>query len=361
MTARITNTAGSPIKGRGTSSNPDGRYEAWTREPICDDPAFGAPRDEKPITWVTRQAARSIVTRNDSPDIPFERSLNPFAGCEHGCIYCYARPSHAYLGLSPGIDFETRIVAKTNAAELLAAELSAPGYVCKPITVGGNTDPYQPAERALRITRSVIEVLSACSHPFSIITKSALIERDIDLMAPMAQQGLVHACVSITNWDPELARKLEPRASAPFRRMQAIRRLSSAGIAVTVMVAPVIPFITDRHIEEILERARDAGATSAGYVLLRLPLEVAPLFRDWLDTHYPLKARHVMSLMQQMHGGKDYDARWGMRQRGAGPFAQLIAQRFEIACKRLGLGARESRLDTTRFTPPWAATQLKLF
>lgn len=361
MTARVSPNTGQPIKGRGTSSNPDGRYEAWTREPDHEAFALDRPDIEKPVTWITRQSARSIITHNDSPDIPFERSLNPFAGCEHGCIYCYARPSHAYLGLSPGVDFETRIFAKTNAAELLASELSARGYACKPITIGGNTDPYQPAERELRITRSVIEVLSACSHPFSIITKNALIERDIDLMAPMARKGLTHACVSITNWDITLARKLEPRASAPFRRMQTISRLAGAGIPVTVMVAPVIPFITDPHFEEILERARDAGATSAGYVLLRLPLEVAPLFREWLDVHYPLKARHVMSLMQQMRGGRDYDARWGMRQRGMGPFAQLIAQRFELACKRLGLGARESRLDTSQFTPPWAAAQLKLF
>lgn len=368
MAAQHAMAAQNAIKGRGATFSPPVRFDAWTRERACDEPTgtagqgAGEEPGAKPVTFVTRRAARSIISRNDSPDIPFEQSINPYQGCEHGCIYCYARPSHAYLGLSPGLDFETRIFAKTNAAELLRRELAAPGYVCKPITLGGNTDPYQPAERELRVTRSVIEVLAACSHPFSVITKSALIERDIDLMAPMARAGLVQACVSVTNRDADLARRLEPRASAPHRRIESIRRLADAGIPVAVMVAPVIPFITDCHLEEILQSAREAGATSAGYVLLRLPLEVGPLFRQWLQAHYPLKARHVMSLVQQMRGGRDYDTRWGVRQRGVGPLADVIEKRFAIACRRLGLDRPRLRADTGRFVPPRGdAAQMALF
>jgi DNA repair photolyase len=276
---------------------------------------------------------------------------------------CFARPTHAYLGLSPGLDFETRIFAKTNAAELLRGELAARSYRCSPIAIGVNTDAYQPAERELRITRSVIEVLAGCEHPFSLITKNALIERDIDLVAPAAAKRLARAAVSVTNLDAALARKLEPRCSAPYRRLEAIRRLADAGIPVCVMVAPIIPFITDRHMEEILGRAKEAGATSAGYVVLRLPHELAPLFKEWLATHYPLKAEHVMSLVRQMSGGKDYDSRFGVRQSGAGEFAALIAKRFEGACKRLGLNADDWRepLDTTRFRPPRTGPQLDLF
>jgi DNA repair photolyase len=265
---------------------------------------------------------------------------------------CYARPAHAYVGLSPGIDFETRIFAKPNAAELLVRELGAPGYVCRNIQIGGNTDPYQQAERELKITRSVIEVLARHQHPFSIITKNALIERDIDLMAPMAAKGLVRAYVSVTNWDPDLARKLEPRASAPWRRIEAIRRLAAAGIPTGVMVAPIIPFVTDRFMEEVLERASEAGASGAGYVLLRLPHEIEPLWEAWLAAHYPLKAKHVMSLVRQTRGGKAYDSRWGVRQRGTGAFADLIEQRFRRACERLGLDRPRPALDTSRFTPP---------
>ncbi len=350
-----------PVKGRGAPSNLEGRYERWQRTAEDD----GWPDDDQaPLrmpTIVIREHARSILAHNDSPDIPFDQSINPYQGCEHGCIYCYARPAHAYLGLSPGLDFETRIFAKHDAARLLREALAAPRYACSPIAIGGNTDPYQPVERKLAITRSVLEVLAECAHPFTVITKNALIERDIDLIAPMAARNLARAYVSVTTWDGTLSRTLEPRASAPRRRIEAIRRLSEAGIPVGVMVAPVIPFISDRYIEEILERARDAGATSAGYILLRLPNEVAPLFREWLDTHYPLKAGHVMSLVRQMRGGRDYDTRWGVRQTGTGPFAELIARRFRVAVQRLGLETERPPLDTSRFTPPRSGPQLALF
>jgi DNA repair photolyase len=353
--------AGAPVKGRGAPSNPEGRFESWLRETADDG---WAPDDAAPPplkTIVIREAARSIIVGNDSPDIPFDRSINPYRGCEHGCVYCYARPAHAYVGLSPGIDFETRIFSKPDAAALLRGELAASRYACEPITIGGNTDPYQPAERELRITRSIIEVLAECEHPFSIITKNALIERDIDLLAPMAQWRLVRAYVSVTSLDNTLSRKLEPRASAPLRRIEAIRRLADAGIPVGVMVAPIIPFITDRYTEEILELAAAAGATTAGYVLLRLPHEVAPLMKEWLATHYPLKADHVISLVHQMRGGRDYDARWGIRQRGTGPFAELIARRFEVAALRLGLATDREPLDSTRFRKPAGGPQLALF
>ncbi|HEU0202987.1 MAG TPA: PA0069 family radical SAM protein [Burkholderiaceae bacterium] len=357
---------GAPVKGRGAPSNIEGRFEVWQREG-ADDGWSGpdeAPGDEPPppATQVIVEQAKSIISRNDSPDLPFEQSINPYRGCEHGCVYCYARPSHGYLGLSPGLDFETRIVAKTNAAEVLRKELAAPSYRCKLISIGVNTDAYQPVERELRITRSILEVLAEYEHPAALITKSALIERDIDLLAPMAAKNLVRAFVSITNFDAALARKLEPRAAAPYRRVETIRRLAAAGIPVGVMVAPVIPFMTDRDLEEILERAREAGATSAGYVLLRLPNEVAPLFKEWLATHYPLKADHVMSLVRQMRGGKDYDANFATRQRGTGIFATLLEQRFRLACQRLGLNQdREAPLDATRFKPPRSDAQLALF
>src|SRR5215468_1860283 len=352
---------GVPTKGRGAPSNLEGRYETWQREAFDD----GWARDEEPLpalkTHVTHEPAKSIIARNNSPDLGFDQSINPYHGCEHGCVYCYARPSHAYLGLSPGLDFETRIFAKVNAAELLRKELAAPAYRCSPIAIGVNTDAYQPAERELRITRSLIEVLTECEHPFTLITKNSLIERDIDLVAPAAAKRLTGAAVSITNLDPELARKLEPRAAAPYRRLETVKRLADAGIPVTVMVAPVIPFVTDRHIEEILERAKEAGACGAWYVLLRLPYEVAPLFKEWLATHFPLKAEHVMSLVHQMREGKDYDSTFGVRQRGTGTFADLIEKRFEIACERLGLNGEREPLDTTRFRPPRRGSQLELF
>ena len=274
---------------------------------------------------------------------------------------CYARPSHGYLGLSPGLDFETRLFAKVNAAELLTKELAAPSYRPSPIALGANTDPYQPVERELRITRSILEVLSACEHPATIVTKSALVERDIDLLAPMAAKRLTRVYVSVTNLDGDLARKLEPRAAAPYRRLETVRRLAAAGIPVGVMVAPVIPFLTDRFLEEILERAKEAGAESAGYILLRLPHEVAPLMKDWLATHYPMKAEHVMSLVRQMRGGKDYDSAFGVRQTGVGNYADLLAKRFAIACERLGLNGERAGLDVSRFKPPKSGPQLDLF
>ena len=353
---------GEARKGRGATLNLQGRFERMGREAFDDgwEPAEDH-EPGRPKTVVTAEQAKSIVARNNSPDIPFDQSINPYRGCEHGCSYCYARPTHAYLGLSPGLDFETRIFAKTNAAELLRKELAAPGYRVSTISIGANTDPYQPAERELKITRGVIGVLAECEHPFGIVTKNALIERDIDLLAPMAVKNLARAFVSVTNLDNDLARRLEPRASAPERRLAAIRRLAEAGIPVGVMVAPIIPFLTDRYLEETLERAREAGAVMAGYVLLRLPHEVAPLFRDWLAAHYPRKAEHVMSLVRQMRGGRDYDSAFGTRQRGTGEFADLIATRFRLACRRLGLDQERAPLDTTRFRPPRTPPQLDLF
>ncbi|HEY6941168.1 PA0069 family radical SAM protein [Dokdonella sp.] len=345
------------IKGRGAASNPEGRFEAIgkTRE---DD---GWHRDDestpRPGTIVTVERARSIVSRNDSPDIHFEQSVNPYRGCEHGCVYCYARPSHGYLNLSAGIDFETKLFAKTNAAELLRIELGKRGYACSPINLGANTDPYQPIERRWRITRSVLEVLAECGHPCTIITKSALIERDLDLLVPMAQARLVHAFVSVTSLDNRLSSALEPRASAPHRRLEAVAALNAAGVPCGVLVAPIIPMVTDRWIEQILERAAAAGARHAGYTILRLPHELKDLFRDWLALNVPERAGHVMSLIRQMRGGKDNDARFGSRMRGEGEFAGLVRQRFRLACRRHGIDAqRDLGLDTSRFRPPRAAS-----
>lgn len=345
------------IKGRGAASRVTGRYEVTTAHHEDDGWFHDGQAPPHPQTTVREERARSIISRNDSPDIPFSQSINPYRGCEHGCVYCFARPSHAYLELSPGLDFETRLFAKTNAAERLRAELARPGYRCSPIALGINTDAYQPTERRYRITRSVLEVLAECSHPVSLLTKNALIERDLDLLVPMARQRLVSVAFTITTLDNRLAARSEPRASAPHRRLQAIRTLSEAGVPVGVVIAPVIPMINDREIERILEAAREAGATSAGHVLLRLPHELKQVFREWLALHYPERAEHVMSLIRQMRGGKDYDAAYGQRMRGQGPFAALIAQRFAIAHRRLGF-ARQARepLDTTRFVPPSASS-----
>jgi DNA repair photolyase len=349
-------------RGRGATFDPANRFHRDTRE-VCDD---GWTRDDEPAppraTTVTIQPARSIVARNDSPDIPFDRSINPYQGCEHGCVYCYARPSHAYLDLSPGLDFETRLFAKPDAAALLREELARPGYACAPMALGTNTDPYQPIEREWRITRSVLEVLAECEHPFTIVTKSALVERDLDIIAPMAAKGMARVCLSVTTLDKSLARTLEPRAAAPHRRLQAIATLAAAGVPTGVMVAPVIPQLNDSDLEAILEAAAQAGARFAGWIMLRLPRDVAPLFRDWLEVHRPLRATHVMSLMRQLHGGRDYDATFGTRQRGRGAFAELIAQRFDLACRRLGLDEDLPAPDTSRFRPPRPATaQLELF
>lgn len=342
-----------PRKGRGAVSNLQGRFERWTRE--AWDDGWGEPQGEEsaPLkTTVEREAAKSILSRNDSPDIPFTQSINPYRGCEHGCVYCYARPTHSYLGLSPGLDFETKLFAKVNGAELLRKELSAPGYRCQVIALGAATDPYQPVERKLKVTRSILEVLAECEHPFTLVTKSALVERDLDLLAPMARKNLVRTFISITTLDHGLARRLEPRASAPARRVEAIRALMTAGVPVGVLVAPVIPFLTDSQMEAVLAAAREAGADSAGYVLLRLPHEVKDLFQEWLAVHYPLKSEHVMSLIRQLREGKENDPRFGTRMRGTGLFAQLLARRFQVACERLGLNRRAIPLDTGRFRPP---------
>lgn len=344
-------------KGRGAASNPVGRFETTdrTRE---DDGWHREPEPEpRPATQVTLERARSIISRNDSPDIPFDQSVNPYRGCEHGCVYCYARPSHAYLNLSPGIDFETKLFAKANAAELLRKELGKPGYACSPINLGANTDPYQPIERRHRVTRSVLEVLLEHRHPCTIVTKNALVERDLDLLLPMAQARLVHVFVSVTSLDNRLSATLEPRASAPHRRIEAVAALNAAGVPAGVLVAPIIPMLTDCWIEQILERAAAAGASHAGYVLLRLPYELKDLFREWLDLHAPHRAEHVMSLIRQMRGGRDNDARFGTRLRGEGPFAELIRQRFRLACRQYGLDAtRDIALDVSRFAPPRAAS-----
>jgi DNA repair photolyase len=343
-----------PIKGRGAASLVAGRYEVTTAH--GEDDGWGSvyeALEDTPrlATTVTSERARSIVTRNQSPDVGFEASVNPYRGCEHGCVYCFARPSHAYLDLSPGLDFETRLFAKTNAPELLREALSRPAYRCTPLALGINTDGYQPIERRYRITRQCLEILAETRHPVSIVTKSALVERDLDLLAPMAAEHLVSVHFSITTLDNRLAARMEPRASAPHAKLRAMQALAQAGVPVGVMVAPVIPMITDRELEHILEAAREHGARSAGFTLLRLPHELKDIWREWLELHYPERAAHVMSLIRQMRGGKDYDSAFGSRMRGEGPFAQLIAQRFAKAYARLGF-TREPPLDTGRFTPP---------
>ena len=351
-----------PARGRGATFNPGNRYRTDTRE-ACDDgwaqPVADVPPEDAPArqiaTTVTIQRARTIIARNDSPDIPFTQSINPYQGCEHGCIYCYARPTHAYLDLSPGLEFETKLFAKPDAPALLRAELAKPGYTCDAIALGANTDPYQPIEREWKVTRGILEVLAAHEHPFSIVTKSALVERDIDLIAPMAAKNMARVYFSITTLDRDLARTMEPRAAAPERRLAAMRALHKAGIPVGVLVAPVIPQLNDKDMEAILEAATANGAHSAGWIMLRLPLEIAPLFRAWLDEHFPLRAAHVMSLVQQLRGGKDYVSTFGVRMRGTGAYADLIEKRFELACRRLGLNqGRNEPFDTSRFKPPRA-------
>jgi DNA repair photolyase len=341
------------IVGRGAVSNPQGRFE-HTKSEIVDD-GWGSLDEPLPPfnTVIKPDPARTIISRNQSPDIGFDQSINPYRGCEHGCIYCYARPSHSYLNLSPGLDFETKLFYKENAAQLLVQELAAPSYRCSPITLGANTDAYQPAEREYRVTRQIIEVLAKHKHPFSIITKSALVERDLDLLAPLAADNLVHVLVSVTTLSNELKRTLEPRTASPRARLRAIESLSKAGIPVSVMVAPIIPVLTDSELETILEAAAAAGARWAGYVLLRLPHELKELFRDWLQAHEPLAAKHVMSRLNAMRGGRDYDSRWTHRQRGEGEYAQLLEQRFAKACARFGLNQGERfEHNRTLFTPP---------
>jgi DNA repair photolyase len=359
----VTGEHAAPTKGRGSTLNPEGRFESLRREAFDDGWDTPLPEEPgRPRTTVTLERAKSLIQRNESPDVPFNFSINPYRGCEHGCVYCYARPSHAYLELSPGLDFETRLFAKVNAAEVLREELAKPGYRCESITIGANTDPYQPIEREWKITRQVLEVLSACEHPCSIITKNALVERDLDLLAPMARKNLVQVFLSVTTLDHELARRMEPRASAPRRRIEAIRNLAAAGVPVGVMAAPVIPFLTDSGIEAVLEAAREAGAKSAGYVLMRLPWELKELFKDWLQQNYPLKAEHVMSRVRQMRKGKENDPNFGSRHRGEGLLAELLQKRFEIACNRFGLNReRRKPLDVTLFRPPSRDGQMDLF
>jgi DNA repair photolyase len=314
-----------------------------------------------PATQMLPDRARTIIAHNDSPDIPFDQSINPYRGCEHGCVYCYARPSHGQLGLSAGLDFETKIFVKQEAAALLRRELSLPGYVCKPISLGANTDPYQPLERRLRITRQVLEVLSATRHPVGIVTKSILVTRDIDLLAPMARDGLARVYVSVTTLDGRIARTLEPRASTPRRRLKAIGELSSAGVTTGVMVAPIIPALTDHEIEPILKAAADAGAVSAGYVLVRLPHEVKDLMAAWLEAHFPNRAAHVLSLIRQCRDGKLNDPEFGSRMRGSGAYAELIRQRFAKASRRYGFDRRRIPQRTDLFRPPRLDGQLDLF
>ncbi|MDR5772238.1 MULTISPECIES: PA0069 family radical SAM protein [unclassified Caballeronia] len=346
-----------PLKGRGAVTNMQGRYEKDARERVDDGWLHETDGDDEgapPLrTQVFEERAKSILTHNNSPDIPFSVSLNPYRGCEHGCIYCFARPTHSYLGLSPGLDFESRIYAKINAAELLRREIGKPKYEPESIALGVNTDAYQPVERDLKITRSVIQVLHDCGHPFAAITKSSLIERDIDLLAPMAERGQVMAAITVTTLDADIARTLEPRAATPARRLRTIRTLAEAGIPVGVSIAPVIPFVTEPDLERVLEACAEAGAKTASYIVLRLPWEVAPLFKDWLAAHFPDRADRVMSRVRDMRGGKDYDADFAKRMKGEGLWADMLKQRFQQATKRLGLNARQRGiLDMSDFKPP---------
>ena len=348
-------------RGRGTLSNASGRYEPIAR--IAFDDGWQSLEELPPFqTTVSTDATRKIITRNESPDISFDRSINPYRGCEHGCVYCFARPTHAYLGLSPGLDFESKLFVKPDAPALLEKELSDPNYEPRTIAIGTNTDPYQPIERKYQVMRGILEVLERAGHPVGIVTKSALVLRDLDILARMAERNLVKVALSVTTLDPALARTMEPRAATPSRRLEALRQLSAAGVPTSVMVAPVIPAINDPDIERILDAAAMAGVRSAGYVLLRLPLEVRDLFVEWLKEHFPNKASHVMKLIRDMRGGKDYDATWGTRMTGAGPYAWMIGRRFENACEKLGLNTNRAVLTTEHFRSPHPrAEQLSLF
>jgi DNA repair photolyase len=360
--AMVTEIKRPPPRGRGAHSNAAGRYERFARVDLDDGWTHEDPEPEQIPTQVFRDATRTAITRNQSPDVPFDRSVNPYRGCEHGCVYCFARPTHAYLGLSPGIDFETKLYVKPDAAKLLERELRAEDYVCETMALGTNTDPYQPIEKTHQVTRQVLQVLAAFRHPVGIVTKSPLVVRDIDILGPMAERGLAKVAISVTTLDRKLARQMEPRAATPERRLDALKLLAKAGIPTSVMMAPMIPALNDTEIEDVLARASDAGVTGAGYVLLRMPLEIKDLFAEWLEAHYPDRAGRVLSLMRQMRGGKDYDARWGKRMRGTGSYAQLISRRFRLAADQLGLNKVSHPLDTTQFRPPPApGDQLGLF
>jgi DNA repair photolyase len=347
--------------GRGALSNPPGRFD--TREvSAVDDGWYMEEEPDSIATTLEPERARSVISSNESPDVPFEQSINPYRGCAHACPYCYARPSHAYMGLSPGLDFETRLFYKADAAHRLEEELARPGYLCKPITLGANTDPYQPVERRMGVTRSILEVLSRTRHPVTVITKSALVLRDLDLLADMARARLASVAVSVTTLDDELKRRMEPRAAAPQARLRVLRELRAAGVPAGVLVAPVIPALTDHEMEDILTASAAAGARWAGYVLLRLPYEIKGLFTEWLAEHFPERAARVMSLVRDMRGGRENDPRFGFRMRGTGPYALLLRNRFKLACRRLGLmSAGRDGLNTTDFRPPpRAAAQLRL-
>jgi DNA repair photolyase len=350
------------LRGRGARTNDTGRFETFKSEAFEDG---WTEEDEaaRPLTTTVQpMKSKTIIAKNDSPDIGFNRSINPYRGCEHGCIYCYARPAHAYLGLSPGLDFESKLFFKPEAGRLLERELSKPTYKPEPIHIGGDTDPYQPQEKTLRVTRAVLETLSRFNHPFTIITKSALITRDLDILGPMGKAGLARAAVSVTTLDRRLARSMEPRAATPERRIDAIRQLAAAGVPVTVMFAPSIPSLNDHEMEAVLERAAQAGATSAGYVALRLPLEINDLFQQWLATDHPDRAKRVMSLVRQMRGGAAYDSEWGKRMTGEGPVAEVMGQRFSVARRKFGLDTPVGRLDVGAFkVPAKAGDQLSLF
>ncbi len=350
-------------RGRGAIANVSGRFESETR--VGFDDGWGSLGALPPLrTEVTIEKPKTIITRNSSPDIGFDRSINPYRGCEHGCSYCFARPTHAYMGLSPGLDFETRLFAKPNAASLLERELGASGYKCRPIAIGTNTDPYQPIEKRFGLMREILEVLERTGHPVTIVTKSALVLRDVDILARMGARGLAKVAISVTTLDRRMSRSMEPRAAAPEKRLQAIRGLAEAGVPTGVLVAPVIPALNDFEIERILEAARDVGAVEAGYVLLRLPLEVSEIFKDWLLEHHPDRYRHVLTILRAMRDGKDYDAQWGRRMRGSGPYAATIRKRFETATRRLGLakGSGRAELRCDLFLPPLGdGRQLSLF
>ncbi|MFT3735527.1 MAG: PA0069 family radical SAM protein [Rhodocyclaceae bacterium] len=340
------------FRGRGAVVRPDGRFESMEREAFDDGWGSAEAAPDVPPTELIIDSAKSVITYNESPDIPFDRSINPYRGCEHGCSYCFARPTHSYLGLSPGLDFETKIAYKPDAAALLRKELGKRSYVCAPIALGVNTDAWQPIERKLGITRSILEVFAECRHPFSTVTKGSLIERDLDLLADMARDDLVHVMVSVTTLDAELARKMEPRAAAPHKRLELIGKLHDAGVPVGVLFAPLIPALNDHELERVFEAAAERGAGAAGYVLLRLPHELADMFPRWLETHVPGRTAHVMSLIQQMRGGKANSAEFGKRMRGEGLFAELYAKRAKLAAERLGLNQARRALNTAAFKPP---------
>lgn len=351
-------------KGRGAVGNPEGRFETQRLVEADYGWASGDEEDAPPRlpTTVTPEQTRTILSRNDSPDISFDRSINPYKGCEHGCVYCFARPTHSYLGLSPGLDFETKIVSKPEAARLLREELRRPGYRCEVIALGANTDPYQPVERELKITRSILEVLKEHRHPVGIVTKGSLVLRDLDLLAPMAVMRLATVMISITTLDRDLARRMEPRAASPERRLATLRALNEAGVPTGVLSSPMIPGLNDAELERILEAAASAGARTAGYVILRLPHELQSIFGEWLEAHYPLRAAHVLNLVRETRGGKLYDSEFGLRMKGTGPYADILRRRFETACRRLGLTGSRLELDTTQFrVPPRAGDQPGLF